>query len=165
MKKGSNNVTRLLDGAKVAYEVFETPEEKLGAQGTAAFLGVEPHRVFKTIVVVRMTPGKKILALVPGDASVDLKALAATLGEKKVSVPPQKEAEALTGLQAGGISPLALIGRGFEVLVDDQAWAYDTIHISAGQRGLNLRLSPDDLLSLTKGRRASFSKPLEEGIP
>jgi Cys-tRNA(Pro)/Cys-tRNA(Cys) deacylase len=115
-----NNVTRYLDAHKVAYTAFETPAEKLGAQGTAAFLGVPLDLIYKTIVVKRER-GKPILAIVPGADELDLKALAATLGEKKVHLPTEREAETLTGLQAGGISPLALINKGFQVVIDSSA--------------------------------------------
>ena len=97
-----NNVTRLLDSRGIAYQAFEVPASKLGALETARLLGVPAERVFKTIVVTRPRPGKPILAVIPGPALVDLKALAAGLGEKKVQLPTEREAERLTGLQAGG---------------------------------------------------------------
>jgi Cys-tRNA(Pro)/Cys-tRNA(Cys) deacylase len=90
--------------------------------------------------VVREKPGKPLLAVVPGDHEVDLKAVAARLKEKKVQLPTQREAEQLTGLQAGGISPLALINRGFKVLLDSAALEFEQLHVSGGQRGLNVRL-------------------------
>jgi Cys-tRNA(Pro)/Cys-tRNA(Cys) deacylase len=148
-----NNVTRYLDAHKVAYTAFETPAEKLGAQGTAAFLGVPLDLIYKTIVVKRER-GKPILAIVPGADELDLKALAATLGEKKVHLPTEREAETLTGLQAGGISPLALINKGFQVVIDSSAQNHAEIHISGGQRGLNIRLAPADLAHLTHARFA-----------
>ena len=104
-----NNVTRFLDSRKVRYTAFETPAEKLGAMETAQLLGLEPEAVFKTIVVTREKPKKPLLVVVPGPSSVDLKLLAAAVGEKKVHLPTEREAEQLTGLQAGGISPLALV--------------------------------------------------------
>ncbi len=143
------NVTRLLDARKIAYTAYETPAEKLGALETARFLNVRPDSVFKTIVVTREKK-KPLLALVPGDSEVDLKLLAAALGEKKIHLPTEREAEQLTGLQAGGISPLALINRGFQVVIDSSAQALGEIHVSGGQRGLNIRLSANDLASLTK---------------
>jgi Cys-tRNA(Pro)/Cys-tRNA(Cys) deacylase len=149
-----NNVTRFLDSRKTRYEAFETPAEKLGAEETARFLNIPPETVFKTIVVTREKPKKPILAVVPGPFHVDLKLLAATLGEKKVHLPTEREAEQLTGLQAGGISPLALINRGFQVVVDSTATKYPEIHISGGQRGLNIKLAADDLLKLTNARLA-----------
>ena len=152
-----NNITRFLDSHKVSYIAFETPTEKLGAQETAEFLHVLPENVFKTIVLTRDKPKKPILAVIPGPNSVDLKRLAAALGEKKVHLPTEREAEQLTGLQAGGISPLALINKGFQVVIDAAAQNYEAIHISGGQRGLNIRLPVADLIKLTNARIASIS--------
>ena len=151
-----NNVTRLLDSRKVAYQVYETPAEKLGALETANFLSVEPEKVYKTIVVTREKPRKPLLAVVPGTANVDLKLLAVAVGEKKVYLPSEREAEQLTGLQAGGISPLALINKGFQVVLDSSAQNYSEIHISGGQRGLNIKLPVADLNKLTNARMASI---------
>jgi Cys-tRNA(Pro)/Cys-tRNA(Cys) deacylase len=153
-----NNITRFLDSRKISYTAFETPVEKLGALGTAEFLNVAPETVFKTIVVIRDTPKKPILAVIPGPNNVDLKLLAAALGEKKVHLPTEREAEQLTGLQAGGISPLALINKGFQVVIDSAAQSYDEIHISGGQRGLNIKLRVADLIKLTNARLASISR-------
>ena len=75
------------DSRKISYTAFETPVEKLGAVETAKFLNVSPEMVFKTIVVTRDKPRKPILAVIPGPNSVDLKLLAASLGEKKVHLP------------------------------------------------------------------------------
>ena len=87
-----NNVTRLLDQRKIKYQVFELPPEKLSAEETAEILRVPLDIVFKTIVVRRDSPGKLILAVVPGTGEVDLKALAKGIGEKKVFLTTQKEA-------------------------------------------------------------------------
>jgi Cys-tRNA(Pro)/Cys-tRNA(Cys) deacylase len=152
-----NNVTRYLDAHKVRYVVFETPPEKLGAEGTASFLGVALELIYKTIVVKRER-GKPILAVIPGNSELDLKALATALGEKKVHLPTEKEAEGLTGLQAGGISPLALINKGFQVVIDASAQAQAEIHVSGGQRGLNIRLAPGDLARLTSARFAPIGR-------
>lgn len=149
-----NNVTRFLDSRMVNYQAFETPAEKLGAEETARLLGVPVESVFKTIVVIRDKPKKPILAVVPGHLNVDLKLLAAVLGEKKVYLPTEREAEQLTGLQAGGISPLALINKGFQVVVDAAAKQHPEIHISGGQRGLNIKLAADNLIKLTNARLA-----------
>lgn len=151
-----NNVTRFLDSRKIAYQAYETPTEKLGASETARFLGVEPETVFKTIVITRDKPRKPLLAVVPGSQNVDLKLLAAALGEKKVYLPTEREAEQLTGLQAGGISPLALLNKGFQVVVDASAQKFLEIHVSGGQRGLNIRLAVADLVRLTNARVASI---------
>jgi Cys-tRNA(Pro)/Cys-tRNA(Cys) deacylase len=153
-----NNVTRFLDSQKVSYTAFETPAEKMGARETAKFLQVPLEQVFKTIVVTRDKPKKPLLAVIPGNSVVDLKPLAAFLGEKKVYLPTEREAEDLTGLQAGGISPLALINKGFQVVLDSSAQSHSEIHVSGGQRGLNIRLPVTDLIRLTKARIAPISR-------
>jgi Cys-tRNA(Pro)/Cys-tRNA(Cys) deacylase len=151
-----NNVTRLLDSRKVAYQAYETPAEKLGALETARLLNVPPEVVYKTIVVTREKPKKPLLAVVPGPWNVELKLLAAALGEKKVHLPTEREAEQLTGLQAGGISPLALLNKGFQVVIDSSAKEHAEIHVSGGQRGLNIRLGVNDLIKLTNARMAAI---------
>jgi Cys-tRNA(Pro)/Cys-tRNA(Cys) deacylase len=154
----ANNVTRFLDSHRIPYEAHELPPAKLGAVEAAQVMGVPPEQVFKTIVVIReptasKARGKKsILAVVPGPSSVDLKQLAAFLGEKKVYLPTEREAEQLTGLQAGGISPLALINKGFQVVIDNSAQGYERIYISGGQRGLDILLPVEALARLTNAR-------------
>jgi Cys-tRNA(Pro)/Cys-tRNA(Cys) deacylase len=145
----ANNVTRFLQSRRIDFNVHELPAEKLGAIEAAQILGVRPEQVFKTIVITRLGKGKPILAVVPGSSEVDLKRVAQATGEKKVHLPTEKEAEKLTGLQAGGISPLALIQRGFQVLIDQSALSYEKIFISGGQRGLNIELAAGDLIKLT----------------
>ncbi len=154
----ATNVTRFLDANKTHYTAFELPAEKHGALETAHLLEAPPELVYKTIVVTREGKGKPVLAVIPGPNEVDLKALARALGEKKLHLPTEREAERLTGLQAGGISPLALIKRGFQVVVDSAAQIQDEIHVSGGQRGLNIRLAPDDLVKLTGARYAEISQ-------
>ena len=154
----ATNVTRLLDARKIPYTIFETPTEKLGALETARFLDVSPDSVFKTIVVTCERPRKPLLVVVPGPREVDLKLLAIALGEKKVTLPSEREAEALTGLQAGGISPLALINKGFQVVIDSSAQALGEIHISGGQRGLNIKLPVEALAKLTNARFVEVSR-------
>ena len=152
-----NNVTRLLDAHQVLYTVFELPREKLSALEAAKILGVPPEQVYKTIVVTRQNRGKPVLVAVPATKEVDLKALARFLGEKKMHLPTERQAEALTGLQAGGISPLALLNRGFQVVLDASAETFTEIHISGGQRGLNIRLPVAAFISLTGAGVAAIS--------
>lgn len=154
----TNNITRLLDARKISYTAFELPVEKLGAQETARILNVPVEIVFKTIVVIRESKGKPILAVLPGNREVDLKMLAKALNEKKLHLPTEREAEQLTGLQAGGISPLALINKGFQVVIDTAAQTYKEIHVSGGQRGLNICLPVSDLVKLTNARFAEISQ-------
>jgi len=155
----SNNVTRLLDSKKIHYTAFELPVEKLGAEETAAILNLPPDLIFKTIVLVR-PKGKPLLCVISGANVVNLKAVAELIGEKKVNIPTQNEAESLTGLQAGGISPLALINKGFIVVIDQSALKHPEIYISGGQRGLSLRLNPQDIKTLTNARFADITLPL-----
>jgi Cys-tRNA(Pro)/Cys-tRNA(Cys) deacylase len=154
-----NNVTRLLDQRKIPSTAFELPVEKLGAVEAAQHMGVDPGLVYKTIVVRREGKGKPVLALVPGPGEVSLKLLAKALGEKKLILPTEREAEELTGLQAGGISPLALLNRGFQVVLDESARAHPEIYISGGQRGLDIRLPVSALQALTNARIAQIANP------
>ncbi|KAF0107284.1 MAG: putative transcription regulator [Anaerolineaceae bacterium] len=153
-----NNTTRLLDAKKIPYRTFDLPAEKLGADETARLLGVDPLLVYKTIVVTR-EKGKPVLAVIPGPHRVDLKLLAAALGEKKLSLPSEREAERLTGLQAGGISPLALVNKGFQVVIASEAEGRIEVHVSGGQRGLNIRLPVRALADLCRARFAVISVP------
>ena len=153
-----NNVTRMLDQRKIPYTAYELPPEKLSAVEAADHLGVSPSLVYKTIVVKRAGKGKPVLALVPGPAEVDLKLVAKALGEKKVNLPTQREAETITGLQAGGISPLALLNRGFQVLLDSSSQDHNEIYISGGQRGLNIRIPVSSLAALTNARFVKISR-------
>jgi len=156
----TNNVTRMLDARGIQHTAHQLPEEKIGALEAARILGVPAEAVFKTIVVTREKPRPPLLVLVPGTASVDLKKVATAVGDKKVHLPSEREAEALTGLQAGGISPLALINKGFKVLIDASAQAQGFIYVSGGQRGLDIRLGVEDLVQLTKARMADVRAPL-----
>lgn len=154
----TNNVTRFLDSRKIKHIAHELPAEKIGAVEAAQILNVPEAQVFKTIVTTR-EKGKPVLAIISGDKSVDLKSLASVLNEKKMSLPTQKEAETLTGLQAGGISPLALINKGFQVIIDADCEAYEEIYISGGQRGINIQIGVKDLLGLVNAKVGKISKP------
>ncbi len=152
-----NNVIRMLESRAIAFDAVQLPDDsRLSAVEVADILGVPAEQVFKTIVLVQPEGGRPILALVPGPAEVDVKALGNAIGVKKVALPPMREAERLTGLQAGGISPLALLDRGFEVVLDEFARAYDQIYVSGGQRGLDIRIAVDDLIDLTGARLADI---------
>jgi Cys-tRNA(Pro)/Cys-tRNA(Cys) deacylase len=153
----TNNITRFLDSRKIKYTAHKIPAEKLGAVEAAQFMGVPQEQVFKTIVTTR-EKGKPVLVLIPGPRVVDLKLLASFLGEKKMSLPSEREAEALTGLQAGGISPLALINKGFQVVLDSAAQEFAEIYISGGQRGLDIQLPVADLIKLVNAKAGNVSR-------
>jgi len=152
-----NNLTRFLDSRKVPYTTFELPREKLGGEETARLLNALPEIVFKSIVILRKRSGKPILAVVPGNKEVNLKKLAIAIGEKKVSPATQKEAESITRLKAGGISPLALINRGFEIVIHRSVQDHEVVHISGGELGVNIRLSASDLIDLTNAKVSDIS--------
>ncbi len=152
-----NNVTRMLDAQKITYTAFEIPALKLTALEVCDHLHIPPEEVFKTIVLRPEKSGKPVLAVVPAAGEVNPKKLAIFLEEKKVSVTTQREAEKMTGLLSGGISPLALINKGFQVVVDESAIRWGTILISGGQRGLQIQLAAQDLIRLTNARTARIS--------
>jgi Cys-tRNA(Pro)/Cys-tRNA(Cys) deacylase len=152
-----NNVTRYLDSHKIEYIACELPAEKLGAFEVAQILNVSEDVVFKTIVILREGKGKPVLAIVPGGREVDLKALARAVNEKKVSIASQTEAEKITKLLTGGISPLALLKRGFKMVIDQSALELDWVYISGGERGLNIRIAPQDLMDLIQAQIAVIS--------
>ena len=156
--KAANNVTRFLDAKKIAYTAFEIPALKLSALEVSDFLNIPPENVFKTIVLQPEKIKKTVLAVVPATGEVSPKKLAAFLKEKKVSVTTQREAEALTGLQAGGISPLALIHKGFQVVVDASALVQEFILVSGGQRGVQVQFNAKDLIKLTNARTADIAE-------
>lgn len=160
-----NNATRILDARKIPYTLYSLPREKLSAQETARLLGAPPELVYKTIVVTRENARHPLLVLVPADSVVDLKKVAAALGVKRVRLPGEREAETLTGLEAGGISPLLLLNRGFRVLIDVSARALPAIHVSAGQRGLNLKLRVEHLADVTAAQFADVSMIAEGEKP
>ena len=154
----TNNITRFLDSQGVTYTAYELPKKKLGAEEAALYLEVPLELVYKSIVVERKGRGKPILAVTPGNRVVDLKALAKAAGEKKVIIATQKNAEKRTKLQAGGISPLALINKGFDIFLDSSAEEHEEIYISGGERGVNIRLPMKDLLALTGAKVAPISR-------
>ena len=151
-----NNVTRFLESRNIQYSRYDLPPQKVGALETASLLNVSPSVIFKSIVILRKTPGKPILAVVPATSDVNLKALAKVLGEKKVSPASQKEAERITKLQVGGISPLALINRGFEIVIHESVFEQEAVHVSGGELGLNIRLPAKDLVELTSAKVANI---------
>ena len=143
---------------QIRYTAFELPHQKLGAEQTSELLDAPLSIIFKSIVIERRGPGKPILAVVPGDKEVNLKALAKVVGEKKVSPATQNDAERLTKLKAGGISPLALINRGFDIMIDESVLNYELVHISGGELGVNIRLASPDLVKISAAKVAKISR-------
>jgi len=143
--------TRALDLKQVPYETLVFPETIRDALGVADYLGLPPSMIYKTLVVVPVDPpGRPLLVMIGGDRSLDLKRTARAIGLKKVRMAHHDEAERLTGLRVGGISPLALLQRGFKVFLDDRARELEDAVVSAGKRGVNLRLKVADLVAMTQ---------------
>ena len=142
---------RLLEGKGVPYEAVTYPPEERNAAVVARQLGAPAEQVFKTLVVVRER-GKPFLVMVPVHRQLDVKKMAKAVGEKKVQLAPHEEAERLTGLQVGGISALMLINRGFDILLDESAGAFESIYVSAGEKGINIKVPVEGLVSVTGAR-------------
>jgi Cys-tRNA(Pro)/Cys-tRNA(Cys) deacylase len=142
------NAMRALDARHILYEVFLYPDTIHSASEVALLLGVRAEQVFKTLVMV--ADGQRhLLVAMPGNAEANLRLVARSVGAKSVVMAHQAEAERLTGLLVGGISPLALLGKPFEVYLDRRAETLEWLYINGGQRGLNLRLRVADLVALT----------------
>ncbi len=148
---------RVLEARGVPYEAetYDASGEFHSADEAAALLGVEASTVYKTLVVLRAdgSRGKPMLVMAPAASQVDLKLLAKSIGAKSVRMATQREAEQLTGMQAGGISALGLKQPArFEALIDDAARGIETIHVSAGARGIDLGMRVEDLVAVTGAR-------------
>lgn len=152
------NSMRLLDTHGVRYEVLSFPDTIHSAIDVAAYCGLPPAHVYKTLVVV-LSQGQPALVLVAGDRELQLKRLARALGEKKLRMATQQEAEEWTGLKVGGISALALSHRGFPVYIDRAAAALEELLISAGQRGMDVRLTVADFVRVTGATFVEVTTP------
>lgn len=145
------NAARLLDKAKIKYELvpYEVDENDLAATHIATQLGEDIHRVFKTLVLKGDKTGH-FVCVVPGDAEVDLKRAAKVSGNKKVDLIPMKELLPTTGYIRGGCSPVGM-KKAFPTYFHQSCMQYEEIYVSAGVRGLQLRVSPDDLVKYVRG--------------
>src|SRR5919109_4609973 len=140
-----SNVLRWLESRRIPHQAYTYAPDIRSAEDVARVLGIPAHEVYKTLVVLP-PHGKPLLTVMPGPSALDLRRLARALGAKKLRMATHREAEELTGLQVGGISALALLDRGFQVYVDRAAQTLTEFVISAGQRGMNLRLRVDDFM-------------------
>lgn len=150
------NAARLLDRAKIKYELipYEVDENDLAATHVAEQLGEDIKCVFKTLVLHGDRVGY-FVCVVPGDAEVDLKKAAKAAGDKKVDLIHVKELLPLTGYIRGGCSPVGM-KKSFPTFFHLTATEFPSIYVSAGQRGLQFRISPDDLIAYTRGSVADL---------
>jgi Cys-tRNA(Pro)/Cys-tRNA(Cys) deacylase len=154
--------TKALTAAGVRFTVHEyTHDPRHPSYGTEAadLLGIEPSRVFKTLVAE--VDGRLTVGVVPVDRQLDLKALAAAAGGKKAKMAEVAAAERATGYVAGGISPVGQRKR-LPVVVDESATSFSTIFCSAGRRGLEVELAPGDLVKVADATLAKIATASED---
>lgn len=148
------NAMRILERMGVPYETraYEVDESDLSAPTVAKKVGLEPEQVFKTLVT-RASEQAIYLAVVPGAAELNLKALARATGQKKMEMVPLKDVQRLTGYIRGGVTALGT-KKPLPVFVDESISQWPQIAVSAGTRGLQLLLTPDDYLRATQAQTA-----------
>jgi len=153
------NAARVLDRLSIRYELrtYEVDESDLSAETVARKVGLPPEQVFKTLVA-RGDRGGVVLAVVPGDAELDLKALARATGDRRVELVALKEVLPLTGYVRGGVTALAC-KKDFPVIADRSIEAFDVVSISAGIRGTQIVISPKDYLRATRATLAELARP------
>lgn len=132
------------------------PRTPAYGEEAAQALGLDPQSVFKTLVA-RLDDGRLVVAMVPVAARLDLKALARAAGARKATLADAAEAERATGYVVGGISPLGQKRR-LAAYLDASAEALETIHVSGGRRGLEIRLAPGELIRLSGARPADLTR-------
>ncbi|MBW4505263.1 MAG: Cys-tRNA(Pro) deacylase [Scytonematopsis contorta HA4267-MV1] len=145
------NAVRILDSLGISYELreYEVDLDDLSAESVALKVGLPPEQVFKTLVVKGLSTGI-ILAVIPGNTQLDLKALAKISDNRKVETVPLKEVQPLTGYIRGGVTALAC-KKDYPVYVDEIIEVFDVISVSAGKRGVQIILAPADYLLAVKG--------------
>ncbi len=148
--KKKTNAARILDTLGISYEIkeYEVDEDDLSAVHVAESVGMPIERVFKTLVA-RGDRNGVLMAVIPGGAELDLKALAAASGNKRVEMVHLKEVFSLTGYIRGGCSPLGA-KKEYPVYLDSHAEEQEIIAVSAGKRGEQILLAPADLVKATK---------------
>lgn len=156
MKINKTNVARLLDKSKIAYQLvsYEVDEYDLSAIHVAEQLGENVEQVFKTLILHGDKNGY-FVCVIPGADEVDLKKAAKVSGNKKCEMIPVKELLPLTGYIRGGCSPIGM-KKYFPTYIHQSAELFDQIYISAGQRGLQVLLSPNDLIQEVKAITADL---------
>lgn len=151
------NAARLLDRAKIKYNLipYEFDENDLAAQHVADSLGQDIAKVFKTLVLHGDKTGY-VVCVIPGDKEVDLKALAKVSGNKKVEMIPMKDLLQVTGYIRGGCSPIGMKKR-FPTYFHTTAMQQDVIYVSAGVRGLQIEIAPQDLIDFVQAAVAEVA--------
>ena len=158
-KPKKTNACRVLDQLAISYELrsYEVDLDDLSAENVAAKLGLPPAQLFKTLCL-SADDRAIVLAVVPGDCELDLKALARAAEKRAVEPVPLKQLLALTGYVRGGVTALAC-KKPYPVFLDERAFECNPISISAGQRGLQILLSPLDYQRATRAAIAALARP------
>jgi Cys-tRNA(Pro)/Cys-tRNA(Cys) deacylase len=151
------NAARILDRAGIHYELREyaVDENDLSAPHVAAAIGMPPDQVFKTLVARGDRTGV-LLAAIPASTELDVKSLAAASGNKKVELVPVKEVLGLTGYIRGGVSPVGT-RKPYPLYLDETADLWDIVSVSAGMRGCQMLLAPDDLDRVVETTRCAIA--------
>ncbi len=151
-KIDKTNAMRILDRSKIPYEImtYTVDESDLSGEHAAAELGLDPKRVFKTLVLKGDKKGHMV-AVIPVDGTLDLKALARVSGNKSVEMIHVKELFDLTGYIRGGCSPIGM-KKLFPTYLDESCMVFETIVFSAGQRGMQIVAAPADLVRTVNGQ-------------
>jgi Cys-tRNA(Pro)/Cys-tRNA(Cys) deacylase len=153
------NAARLLDEAGIRYELreYEVDPDDLSAETVAGKVGLPAEQVFKTLVVRGERTGV-CLAVIPGNAELDLKALAKLAGDRKMELAALREVQPLTGYIRGGVTALAG-KKDYPVFLDETMILFDLISVSAGMRGTQILLKPDDYIQITRATLGEIAKP------
>lgn len=153
---GKTNAIRIIESRKINYETFsyEVDENDLSGQTVAKKVGADPDTVFKTLVC-NGDKTSNVVFCIPVTKELNLKKAASASGNKKVEMIPLKELLPLTGYVRGGCSPVGM-KKLFPTFVDETAQLYETIFLSAGIRGTQIKMNPDDLLEITNGKYADL---------
>jgi len=151
------NAARMLDSAGIHYELreYEVDQNDLSAPHVAEKVGLPPEQVFKTLVARGDRTGV-LMACIPANSELDLKALAAASGNKKVELVAVKEVLGLTGYIRGGVSPVGT-RKPYPLYLDETAELWDIISVSAGMRGCQMLLAPVDLIRAVDAQRCAIA--------
>ena len=152
------NATRILDSLGIHYELrdYAVDPDDLAAETVAAKIGMPAEQVFKTLVV-RGDRGRIYLAVIPGNCELDLKALARVTGDRRAELAALKDVQPLTGYIRGGVTALGA-KKDYPAYIDETAQLFDLISVSAGVRGAQMVLAPDDYRRAVKGTYAAIAK-------
>jgi len=152
------NAAQVLDKLGIKYELreYEVDPDDLSAVSVAAKVGLPPEQLFKTLAV-RGDRNGICLAAIPGNAELDFNALARWTGDRKIDMVPLKEVQAVTGYIRGGVTALAC-RKDYPVYIDELAQICDVISVSAGIRGLQILLAPEDYIRAVKARVVAITK-------